>query len=517
MMKRLGKFIPRAPAEPKRCMWSRFHASAAAEHTAEYATVDDVPLIAAQHTSIRKNPWTRTHSHFALMGGFVFDADDSQVNFMPGTYTRITLGPRALLKLASVEPVLIPDISESDINDKSKASWLAKTLVCLQACWFIIQVTGRAATSAPISLLEMNTFLHALCCLVIYLAWWHKPLDIETPELIKTNTDKTRKICAWMIMNSKLGASGRIGNTGYRGCLIHNKDLYREDTSERAGRTFDLDDISRFERSSYSKKAQTEVPNEDAQPTSHKLYPGQMLHGFYYLINRSRIDSYKSRPTLDSATTECLRLANSLRTDPGAEEFWKFNWSSSGRVPPAESNMVLTHRSDFDFVDDDRLKDFKGSTRLTRTVGPQTFYLTLTFVAGSVYGLIHLIAWNGPFTSLVQRWMWRGSCLVVASPSVLLAVLFGIDEFYDRVRGKNWALVLFAPLWFPCKLIRKAFPYFSVQWKFAVYSISGLLALVYLAARVFLIVECFVNISQLPPEVYQIPQWSQYIPHLGGG
>lgn len=291
----------------------------------------------------------------------------------------------------------------------------------------------------------------------------------------------------------------------------------REDTSERAGRTFDLDDISRFERSSYSKKAQTEVPNEDAQPTSHKLYPGQMLHGFYYLINRSRIDSYKSRPTLDSATTECLRLANSLRTDPGAEEFWKFNWSSSGRVPPAESNMVLTHRSDFDFVDDDRLKDFKGSTRLTRTVGPQTFYLTLTFVAGSVYGLIHLIAWNGPFTSLVQRWMWRGSCLVVASPSVLLAVLFGIDEFYDRVRGKNWALVLFAPLWFPCKLIRKAFPYFSVQWKFAVYSISGLLALVYLAARVFLIVECFVNISQLPPEVYQIPQWSQYIPHLGGG
>ena len=33
-------------------------------------------------------------------------------------------------------------------------------------------------------MLELNTFAHALCTLVTYLAWWEKPLDVEEPELI---------------------------------------------------------------------------------------------------------------------------------------------------------------------------------------------------------------------------------------------------------------------------------------------------------------------------------------------
>lgn len=133
-MKHLRELIPPATAKPKRSIWPRFHTTAAVKHASKTATVDDVPVVAHQTDTRRKNPWTRTHSHFALMGGFVFDADDSQANFMTRTYTRVTLGPSALLKLAELEPTLIPDILESDINDKSKASWLAKTSVCLQAC-----------------------------------------------------------------------------------------------------------------------------------------------------------------------------------------------------------------------------------------------------------------------------------------------------------------------------------------------------------------------------------------------
>jgi hypothetical protein len=34
-------------------------------------------------------------------------------------------------------------------------------------------------------LLELNTFGHAICTLLIYLLWWDKPLDVEQPTLIR--------------------------------------------------------------------------------------------------------------------------------------------------------------------------------------------------------------------------------------------------------------------------------------------------------------------------------------------
>lgn len=43
---------------------------------------------------------------------------------------------------------------------------------------------SRLGQRLGISLLELNTFVHALCTLVTYLAWWKKPLDVEDPEPI---------------------------------------------------------------------------------------------------------------------------------------------------------------------------------------------------------------------------------------------------------------------------------------------------------------------------------------------
>ncbi|PSN62719.1 hypothetical protein BS50DRAFT_474757, partial [Corynespora cassiicola Philippines] len=141
--------------------------------------------------------------HYALMGGFAFDTSGMKLSILPENRTRLTLAEQGLLELARRD--LIPDISEENIKDKSKANELAKTLVCLQAVWFCIQVIGRLATHYPISLLEMNTFAHAICCLCIYAAWWHKPLDIDEPTLIPVDNEDVAKLCAWMTMNSIAG------------------------------------------------------------------------------------------------------------------------------------------------------------------------------------------------------------------------------------------------------------------------------------------------------------------------
>lgn len=37
----------------------------------------------------------------------------------------------------------------------------------------------------------------------------------------------------------------------------------------------------------------------------------------------------------------------------------------------------------------------------------------------------------------------------------------------------------------------------------------------FLFARVYLIVECFLNLTHLPSSAYQDPSWTQYFPHIG--
>ena len=128
------------------------------------------------------------------MGGYAFDTSLSNLNFLHGGRTRVTLDYKDLIFLATNEPSLLPELSREQIEDKSKASSLAKTLVCLQALWFCLQCISRLSDHLPISLLEINTFAHALCTLIIYLMWWYKPQGIDEPSLIQG--EAMERLCA---------------------------------------------------------------------------------------------------------------------------------------------------------------------------------------------------------------------------------------------------------------------------------------------------------------------------------
>ena len=93
----------------------------------------------------RKHPWTTTHSSFVVSGGFAVDIGGSDENktFLPGSRHRVTLTQEAVLHLANHKRELIPDISEAVIRDKSKTNALAKTIVCIQATWFLTQCIVR--------------------------------------------------------------------------------------------------------------------------------------------------------------------------------------------------------------------------------------------------------------------------------------------------------------------------------------------------------------------------------------
>ena len=42
------------------------------------------------------------------------------------------------------------------------------------------------AQHIPVSLLELNTFGHAICALLIYLIWWEKPFEVDYPNVIES-------------------------------------------------------------------------------------------------------------------------------------------------------------------------------------------------------------------------------------------------------------------------------------------------------------------------------------------
>ncbi|KAF3037857.1 hypothetical protein E8E11_000342 [Didymella keratinophila] len=341
----------------------------------------------------RKHEWTEVHSHFALMGGFAFDTHTSDIKFLPGDRESLTLTTHALRKLATFELI------SSQISRKRPSRTRVRPTVL-----------GRLAASSPISLLEMNTLLHALCSLVIYLAWWDKPLGIGEPFPIETKTLRCRQICAWMVMESEVGFKESLADsTG--AILVYDEDIHRKDTKKRHA------ELQRFLREATdgrTKLGMTEdvhvdrvLPQQEVALNDDsmlvQMHLGQKLLGFRLLYLFAWSD-FKANVTIRPKDVECLRLANSLRQEPGGSNDWKSSWTAGLRLK--EISLLVPQVPVTSSMDDDTLSKFEGSTWFTRQFNnAQVVYWSTLALAGSVYGLVHLLAWDGPFPTQAERWL----------------------------------------------------------------------------------------------------------------
>lgn len=116
--------------------------------------------------------WTLTHAHFVQMGGIVFkDPSNGNVGFKkPNDWTNRDIKNFFALRLC-----------EAAIEDKSKGSALAKTLVVMQILWFVVQTVARALERLPITHLEVVCLAFTVFNIGMYACWWSKPLDVEYP------------------------------------------------------------------------------------------------------------------------------------------------------------------------------------------------------------------------------------------------------------------------------------------------------------------------------------------------
>ncbi|KAF8644460.1 hypothetical protein AX16_008447 [Volvariella volvacea WC 439] len=128
--------------------------------------------------------WTVTHGFFVIMGGLMREGKNG--------FRVVTMDSDGNIRSGGKKEkgIILPAISEEEIQDKAKGDFLSKVVVVLQTSWFMIQCTARYAQGLVITELELATLAFATLNIITYFLWWSKPLNAEYP--IYFNKDGSR-------------------------------------------------------------------------------------------------------------------------------------------------------------------------------------------------------------------------------------------------------------------------------------------------------------------------------------
>ena len=96
--------------------------------------------------------------------------------------------PADLLQLILENHVEMPILEEKDIEDRSKANWITKSIALIQVSWFLLQLLGRVVQKLAVTTLELYTLGIVVCGVVIYAYNWHKPFDVQCPVTLRAKS-----------------------------------------------------------------------------------------------------------------------------------------------------------------------------------------------------------------------------------------------------------------------------------------------------------------------------------------
>jgi hypothetical protein len=195
-----------------------------------------------------------------------------------------------------------------------------------------------------------------------------------------------------------------------------------------------------------------------------------------------RIDT----PFLESKTPGFNNLGS--ETIERRKDFWSI-WERMGCF--LGFVMIGSHNSDLDsgFFTESILWYTGRSTR------PQSFIIfTVSATLACIFGGIHLVAWNFGFPTSTGQLIWRTMAVIITAVPVCglaEALLFqATDTTVDYLDDD-----------------------FTIEGIFLFY-LQMLLLFVYAVARIILLVQVFVLLRGVSPEIYQTVAWTNYIPHF---
>lgn len=471
-----------------------------------------------------RDPWadiTLIHGFYIVMGGYAFDVSkDTTPRIWPRKVDRLTPSSIAIFGcLVSQDKdlrELLPFLSEEEIWDKSKANGLAKAIVCIQAVWFCTQCIARLGQGMPISLLELNTFAHAICALLVYIFWWDKPLDVHEPTVIDVGqSDAARFICAlaWSGPQAPVSHLRRVSPVDdrlwkrlldrLRQVIIDSTQCHLGDgplTNSSFGqgstpRSRTYAQVSDLERPLALQQRPTHFEGLNSEEMKPCVWassdpPVFALKGAEPVPSTSlTVANEWSSIDVDEILFERLKTVEKLRTLP--------NWPA---YDTAFSRILNTTDPDLCMLKPRELNFTDSLMRQYSDVSPVGRNLTGAsgiILSGFLYGGLHTVAWgSAAFKSPIEDLAWKISCFVVAGGGLFaFAGIFGLDVATRRRQANRRMDVM------------KGLVYLSAPVYLAFF-------LLYFVCRVYLVFEVFRSLAFLDPQVYLTPDWSVYFPHV---
>jgi hypothetical protein len=140
----------------------------------------------------------------------------------------------------------------------------------------------------------------------------------------------------------------------------------------------------------------------------------------------------------------------------------------------------------------------------------------------ALYGGLHALLWNAHFPSNIEKHLWRASALTIAASGIAMSLVAGVPRLSMLIREAGSSIAgnidrqINHPRWRAGQDYRRIsrLDYITDRLGMVALLFPAGLALFYIAARAFLVIECFISLRSLPLDAYATPSWTQWLPHL---
>ncbi|KAF4969086.1 hypothetical protein FSARC_3609 [Fusarium sarcochroum] len=479
------------------------------------------------------------------MGGIVLD-----VSSLHDDYTLLTLTPEGLLYLAGKRHFI--DVPDLTIKDKSRPDAFAKIVVVFQVVWMVLENCTRLDVGLPVTIIEGHTLIHVVTAVAMYILWFKKPLNVYDPTVIKPVAFKEH--AALMLMRcTRLGgkasasmerqprlrkdlsildriAIALLKIIGLRELAQDLEDkcfklkrltLRRSDTSESAYLINYLATTKEVKTEEEKKVLQRRGQNSPSTSSPVVTLPENSYRGPE--APRTTPDDIAG-PQIHSSqvydpslkdTTPCkyihavegqksigfIRAGQHLTCGIGPVSFKdsavaiELSAKTVRRWEQAATIIKDTHvgidEAAFYFVDGQLSNlPLPGGQGIRSLNTKDILILVLVFfVLCAGYGSVHCLAWNADFATQSEKNLWRIACVDLVMAGVLYFILFA---FFLAAQDNGAHAVAHLVIIF------LGLGHFVI----------------YVGARIFLVVEAFMSVRHLPAEAYETVGWVSWIPHI---
>ncbi|KAJ3555575.1 hypothetical protein NP233_g12176 [Leucocoprinus birnbaumii] len=276
------------------------------------------------------------------------------------------------------------NISENEINDKSKGDFFSKLVVVVQTTWFIVQCVARWVQRLHVTELEIVTLAFAMLNIITYVLWWNKPQNMRIAIPIHEERSDSGPIPA-----------DEKGN-------VQHQNSNKQDITESADNHSLSEQAPLVDQSDSTDRL---LPPANEKPRDHQL-----------------------------ASSHSISLLKATLLAPP-----RFCWTCVRKINPLSAWGAMLGNDGSVLGPSDVIPVFYSSVAVGSEDGRQS-YAALGLI-GILFGGVHLLpVWLSSFSMPVEKYLWIACTIVILVEPLTYCLIFVIDDLEDRV--PDWFYIL---------------------------------------------------------------------------